>query len=55
MQARKGEVVTANTKGVEFLFKKNKVTWLKGEGKPRRSRAPSPWATVRSMKREELS
>ena len=33
MQARKGEVVTANTKGIEFLFKKNKVTWLKGEAK----------------------
>ena len=33
MQARKGEVVTANVKGVEFLFKKNKVTWLKGEGR----------------------
>jgi dihydrolipoamide dehydrogenase len=33
MQARKGEVVTANTKGVEFLFKKNKVTWLKGEAR----------------------
>ena len=32
MMARKGEVVTANVKGVEFLFKKNKVTWLKGEG-----------------------
>ena len=31
MQARKGEVVSANVKGVEFLFKKNKVTWLKGE------------------------
>jgi dihydrolipoamide dehydrogenase len=30
MQARKGEVVGANTKGVEFLFKKNKVTWIKG-------------------------
>jgi dihydrolipoamide dehydrogenase len=30
MQARKGEVVTANTKGVEFLFKKNKITWIKG-------------------------
>jgi dihydrolipoamide dehydrogenase len=30
MQARKAEVVGANTKGVEFLFKKNKVTWLKG-------------------------
>ncbi len=33
MQARKGEVVTANTKGVEFLFRKNKVTWLKGAAK----------------------
>ena len=32
MQARKGEVVGANVKGVEFLFKKNKVDWLKGEG-----------------------
>ena len=30
MQARKGEVVSANVKGVEFLFRKNKVTWLKG-------------------------
>jgi dihydrolipoamide dehydrogenase len=33
MQARKGEVVSANVKGVEFLFKKNKVTWLKGDGR----------------------
>ncbi len=33
MQARKGEVVGANTKGVEFLFRKNKVTWLKGTGR----------------------
>ncbi|ACI51879.1 dihydrolipoamide dehydrogenase [Gluconacetobacter diazotrophicus PA1 5] len=33
MMARKGEVVEANVKGVEFLFKKNKVTWLKGTGK----------------------
>ena len=33
MQARKGEVVSANVKGVEFLFKKNKITWLKGEGR----------------------
>ncbi len=30
MQARKDEVVSANVKGVEFLFRKNKVTWLKG-------------------------
>ncbi|HWT10763.1 MAG TPA: FAD-dependent oxidoreductase, partial [Roseomonas sp.] len=33
MQARKADVVGANVKGVEFLFKKNKVTWLKGEGR----------------------
>ena len=33
MQARKAEVVTANVKGVEFLFRKNKVTWLKGAGR----------------------
>ena len=30
MQARKEEVVSANVKGVEFLFKKNKVVWVKG-------------------------
>ena len=33
MMARKGEVVTANVRGVEFLFRKNKVTWLKGSGR----------------------
>ncbi len=32
MMARKDEVVSANVKGVEFLFKKNKVDWLKGSG-----------------------
>jgi dihydrolipoamide dehydrogenase len=32
MQARKAAVVSANVKGVEFLFKKNKITWLKGTG-----------------------
>jgi dihydrolipoamide dehydrogenase len=34
MQAYKSDVVSGNTKGIEFLFKKNKVTWLKG------------WATI---------
>ncbi|WP_333816689.1 dihydrolipoyl dehydrogenase [Tabrizicola sp.] len=34
MQAYKADVVSGNTKGIEFLFKKNKVTWLKG------------WATI---------
>jgi dihydrolipoamide dehydrogenase len=33
MHARKAEVVSANVKGVEFLFKKNKITWLKGTGR----------------------
>ena len=33
MQARKQEVVTANTKGIEFLFRKHKITWLKGAGR----------------------
>ncbi|MCK8785280.1 dihydrolipoyl dehydrogenase [Roseomonas sp. NAR14] len=33
MQARRAEVVTANVKGIEFLFRKNKVTWLKGRGR----------------------
>jgi dihydrolipoamide dehydrogenase len=28
----KQDVVNGNTKGIEFLFKKNKVTWLKGWG-----------------------
>ena len=32
MLARKDEVVAQNTKGIEFLFRKNKVTWAKGFG-----------------------
>ena len=32
MMKRKDDVVAQNTKGVEFLFKKNKVTWAKGHG-----------------------
>ena len=30
MQKRKDDVVAANCKGVEFLFKKNKITWAQG-------------------------
>ncbi len=30
MRGYKDEVIGQNTKGIEFLFKKNKVTWLKG-------------------------
>ena len=32
MMKRKDAVVGANTRGVEYLFKKNKVTWAKGRG-----------------------
>src|SRR5689334_18453048 len=33
MMGHKNAVVSANTGGIEFLFKKNKVDWLKGEGR----------------------
>ncbi len=32
MLGYKSDVVGQNTKGIEFLFKKNKITWLKGWG-----------------------
>jgi len=33
MLARKDKVVGENTRGIEYLFKKNKVAWLKGAGR----------------------
>jgi dihydrolipoamide dehydrogenase len=32
MMQRKTSVVAQNTKGIEFLFRKNKVTWARGRG-----------------------
>lgn len=32
MLAYKDEVIEGNTKGIEFLFKKNKIDWIKGWG-----------------------
>ena len=32
MLTRKDEVVGQNTRGIEFLFKKHKITWAKGRG-----------------------
>ncbi len=32
MLKRKDDVVGQNTKGIEFLFRKNKITWAKGWG-----------------------
>ena len=37
MQGYKSEVIEGNTQGIEFLFKKNKIDWLKG------------WATIPSV------
>jgi dihydrolipoamide dehydrogenase len=33
VHARKDKIVTGLTKGVEFLFKKNKIDWIKGSGR----------------------
>ncbi|MCZ7562012.1 MAG: dihydrolipoyl dehydrogenase [Burkholderiaceae bacterium] len=33
MMARKEAIVSKMTKGVEFLFRKNKITWLQGHGR----------------------
>src|SRR5215467_10812781 len=33
MMGRKDRVVTTLTRGVEFLFRKNKIDWLKGRGR----------------------
>jgi dihydrolipoamide dehydrogenase len=33
MMARKDKVVAENTRGIEFLFRKNKVAWVKGAAK----------------------
>ena len=32
MLVRKDDVVAQNTRGIEFLFRKNKITWAKGRG-----------------------
>jgi dihydrolipoamide dehydrogenase len=32
MQKRKTDVVASNTRGIEYLFRKNKITWAKGRG-----------------------
>ncbi len=37
MLKRKDDVVAQNTRGIEFLFKKNKITWANGKGSLRRT------------------
>ena len=45
MMKRKVDVVAANTKGVEFLFKKNNVTWARGRGTLKANRVVDVAAT----------
>ena len=42
MMKRKDDVVGQNTKGIEFLFRKNKITWAKGRGVLRRGAGGVP-------------
>ena len=45
MHAQKNDSVTALTKGIEFLFKKNKADWIKGKGRIT-GRSPGGLGTV---------
>ena len=45
MHAQKNDSVTALTKGIEFLFKKNKADWIKGKGRIT-GRSPEGLGTV---------
>jgi dihydrolipoamide dehydrogenase len=52
MMTRKDQVVSALTRGVEFLFRKNKIDWLKGRGRiaaPGRVAVAAPDASVREV------
>jgi dihydrolipoamide dehydrogenase len=52
LMKRKNEVVGATTKGVEFLFKKNKIAWLVGTGRIERAGEVAvlgPDGTVKDM------
>jgi len=54
---RSRAVSNQNSKGVEYLFKKNKITWIKGTGKLA-ARTPSPskaTAKRKSTKRKKPS
>src|SRR5579864_4820475 len=46
VHARKDRIVTGLTKGVEFLFKKNKIDWIKGTARLTRAGASASPLTV---------
>jgi len=49
MLARKDDVVKQNTTGIEFLFKKNKVTYLKGTGKIAKAQTGAHQVAVKGL------
>lgn len=55
VQARKTKVVTSVTKGVEFLFRKNKIEWVKGSGRlAGKGRVEVTGDTSRSLEAREI-
>lgn len=55
MLARKDDVVKQNTTGIEFLFKKNKVTYLKGTGKITKAAQGAHQVSVKDFDGKETS
>ena len=51
---RSRSVSTQNSKGVEFLFKKNKVTWIKGTGRLVKGKVGSSVAVTDASGKEEV-
>jgi dihydrolipoamide dehydrogenase len=52
VQARKAKIVTKLSKGIEFLFKKNKVEWVRGGGRlssPGKISVTDPKGTAREI------
>ncbi len=59
MLKRKDDVVAQNTKGIEFLFRKNKITWAKGRGTLKADnvvevRGPPPENTITSYQAKHI-
>ena len=55
MQSRKDEVVDQNRKGIEFLLKKNKVTYIKGYGRISKAKSGAHEVSVKDDKGKETA
>lgn len=55
MMARKVDVVKQNTTGIEFLFKKNKVAYLKGTGRISKAATGAHQVTVKDFDGKETT